>query len=77
MPMVRDEQGGGTEADGSKSGDYCSHCYQDGAFVLSDCSVDQMVARVKGKLAEMGVPPPAIDGMTAGIPSLRRWTATQ
>jgi len=34
MPMSRDEKGGGTNADGSKSAMYCSHCYAGGKFTL-------------------------------------------
>ena len=32
MPMRKDPQGGGTNADGSKSEKYCSYCYKDGSF---------------------------------------------
>lgn len=32
MPLKRDPQGGGTQADGSKSGHYCSYCYENGEF---------------------------------------------
>lgn len=32
MPMTPDTQYG-TEADGSPSADYCSHCYRGGSFV--------------------------------------------
>ena len=34
MPMKLDPQGGGTEADGSRSAKYCSYCYRDGAFLF-------------------------------------------
>jgi hypothetical protein len=27
MPLSKDAQGGGTEANGAKSTDFCSHCY--------------------------------------------------
>ena len=74
MPLSMDQQGGGTEADGTKSTEYCSHCYQNGAFTLPDLTVAQMQERVRGKLTEMSVPPPVIEGATAGIPSLRRWS---
>lgn len=47
MPLKRDEQGGGTEADGSKSAMYCSHCYQNGRFVLPDITVEQTQVRVR------------------------------
>ena len=36
MPLKKDPQGGGTNADGSKSEKYCSYCYQGGAFVGGD-----------------------------------------
>ncbi len=36
MPLKRDEQGGGTNAEGSRSTVYCSHCYQRGQFVSPD-----------------------------------------
>jgi len=35
MPMKQDPQGGGTNADGSKNADYCSYCYENGAFTFN------------------------------------------
>ncbi len=32
FPLKRDKNGGGTEKDGSLSTQYCSMCYQNGAF---------------------------------------------
>jgi len=32
MPMKKDPRGGGTDADGTRSPEYCSYCYQDGTF---------------------------------------------
>jgi len=32
MPMSKDQNGGGTNADASKSEKYCSHCYVNGEF---------------------------------------------
>jgi len=73
MPLSRDDRGGGTNADGSKSGMYCSHCYEGGRFTLPDITVSQMQERVKGKLKEAGFP-----GFLAGlfsrkVPKLERW----
>jgi len=34
MPLNKDEKFGGTEADGSLSKMYCSHCYGNGNFTL-------------------------------------------
>jgi len=42
MPMRLDERGGGTNAEGSKSGMYCSHCYEAGAFTLPNLSAAEM-----------------------------------
>ena len=39
MPMGDTDELYGTEADGSKSTDYCSYCYADGAFT-SECTMD-------------------------------------
>lgn len=43
MEMV-DGSDYGTEADESPCMDYCTHCYQDGAFVDPDLTIDQMSA---------------------------------
>ncbi|HEY2363758.1 MAG TPA: zinc ribbon domain-containing protein [Candidatus Angelobacter sp.] len=32
MPLSKDEQGGGTEADGVRSTEFCSHCYRGGSL---------------------------------------------
>jgi len=73
MPLGRDERGGGTNADGSKSRMYCSHCYEGGRFTLPDITAGEMQERVKGKLKESGFP-----GFLAGlfsrrVPKLERW----
>lgn len=73
MPLHRDEKGGGSNADGSKSTLYCSHCYENGKFVLPDITVAQMQERVKGKLKEFGFPGFLAGFFTRGIPKLARW----
>jgi len=75
MPLKRDALGGGSEADGSRSTKYCSHCYQDGRFVLPDISVGDMQARVRDKLGKMGFPRFMGGIFTRGIPKLERWRA--
>jgi hypothetical protein len=74
MPLSKDEQGGGTEADGTRSLLYCSHCYDLGKFRLPDLTVDQMIERVKGKMKEMHVPGLLSFFFTRGIPKLKRWS---
>lgn len=73
MPLDKDEQGGGTEADGSKSPMYCSKCYQNGKFLGSATTAAEMQELVKGKLKEMGFPAPIAWFFTLNIPSLERW----
>ncbi len=73
MPLKRDEQGGGTNADGSKSTVYCSHCFQRGEFVLVGITVEEMQGRVRQKLTEMGFPGFVAGLFTRGIPKLERW----
>ncbi len=74
MPMRRDEKGGGTNADGSKSGMYCSHCYEAGRFKLPDISAAEMQQRVQGKLREAGFPGVVAWVFTREIPKLARWS---
>jgi hypothetical protein len=74
MPMKRDELGGGTEADGSKSTMYCSHCYQQGKFTMPELGVDEMRQLVRGKLREFGFPGFMAGLFTRGIPRLERWS---
>ena len=73
MPLKKDELGGGTNADGSKSMKYCSRCYQDGKFTRPDFTVKQMQELVKGKMKEMGIPGFLTSFFTVGIPKLERW----
>jgi hypothetical protein len=74
MPLARDEGGGGTNADGSKSRMYCSHCYQAGRFTLPDITMEQMQERVKGKMKQMGFPGILAGLFTRKIPKLERWS---
>jgi len=73
MPLKRDEQGGGTEADGSRSHMYCSHCYERGRFTHPDLTASQMQERVREKLRQFGFPGFLAGLFTRRIPSLRRW----
>jgi hypothetical protein len=74
MPLSKDEKGGGTEANGEKSAQYCSHCYSSGRFTDPDLTVDQMIERVRGKMKEMHVPGFLAKSFTKDIPTLGRWT---
>jgi hypothetical protein len=73
MPLSKDEKGGGSEADGTKSIKYCSYCYQDGKFTAPDMTVDEMKTLVKEKLKEMKFPGFLAGLCAKGIPKLERW----
>jgi len=74
MPLKRDPEGGGTDADGTRSRAYCSHCYRDGRFTMPDITARQMQDRVRGKLREYGFPGFLAGFFTRRIPKLRRWS---
>jgi len=73
MPLAKDEKGGGTEADGTRSAMYCSRCYQQGKFTQPDMTANQMVDLVKGKMKEMHIPGFLSYFMVRNIPKLKRW----
>ena len=73
MPTKKDPQGGGTNADGTKSVMYCSFCYENGAFKWADCTVQQMQELCMGKLKEMRFPGFVAWLLTRSIPRLERW----
>ena len=73
MPLKRDDQGGGTNADGSQSDMYCSHCYVDGEFTQPDITVAEMQNQVNAKMKELGFPWFLSSLFTKRIPKLERW----
>lgn len=74
MPLSKDEGRGGTEKDGSKSKDYCSHCYQNGKFTKPDLTISQMQKQVKEMMQQkMHFPGFLADQFTKNIPNLKRW----
>lgn len=74
MPLKKDEQGGGTNKDGSQSTVYCSKCYEQGEFRNPGIdTAGKMQDFVKGKLKSMGFPGFVAGFFTKGIPKLERW----
>jgi len=75
MPLITEKAGDcrGSESDGSKSEKWCSLCYENGAFIDPDCTLEEMVTIVDRALQEQG----AWFGMRwmarKQIPSLERW----
>jgi len=75
MPMSTPEQFG-TEADGGHSNEYCTYCYQNGAFTL-DVDKDTFIAmQVKIAVEKLGVDEKQAREMaTTLLPTLKRWKA--
>ena len=69
----------GTNADGTKNGDYCIYCYKDGKF-LQDCTMDEMIEHCAQFVDEVNknLPRPMtkeeyIGQMKTYFPHLKRW----
>ena len=73
MPLKKDEKGGGSNADGSKSTMYCSHCYQQGKFTEQDITFQEMKDKVKGKIKSMGFGSLMAWFFTSNMHKLERW----
>ena len=73
MPMKKDKEGGGSEADGSRSTKYCSLCYQDGSFVHPEFDARQMQDFCVEQLRANGMPRFMAWLFTRQIPKLERW----
>lgn len=71
--MKRDEHGGGTHSDGSRSTMYCSHCYEGGQFTVRNITVDDMKERVRGKMKQIGFPGFMASLFTRNLHKLERW----
>ncbi len=73
MPLQYDPQGGGTEADGSRSSSYCSYCYADGLFKDPELTLESMQQRVRQLMRKRAAPWYIRAYMAHRIPTLKRW----
>jgi hypothetical protein len=73
MPLSKDESGGGTDADGTKSTHYCRHCYVLGRFTEPDLNAEQTAEKVRAKIKQMHIPAFLAKSLTKDIPKLERW----
>lgn len=73
MPLSKDPEGGGSEADGSRSSTYCSICYAEGAFRHPDASLSEFQAHCVDALAAKGMPRILAWAFTRGLGKLDRW----
>ncbi len=65
----------GTNADGSKSEDYCVYCFKDGAFTYPDATLEEMIEVCAGFLADYtGMShEEAVAQLSESMPKLKRW----
>ncbi|APZ41889.1 zinc ribbon domain-containing protein [Acidihalobacter ferrooxydans] len=73
MPLRFDPQGGGSEADGTRSPHWCSFCYAEGALREPGLSLSEMQARVDGLLRKRKAGKFARLYMRLRLRTLRRW----
>jgi len=75
MPLHTKKAGDcrGTEADGTKSEKWCSLCYQNGAFVGPDCTLEEMKEIVDNALKENGSGKLFRWMAAKQLPKLERW----
>ena len=72
MPMKKDPQGGGTNADGSKNAAYCSYCYQNGEFTFNG-TVKEFQELCRKMMVEGGHPKFTAWLFTRNMKRLPRW----
>lgn len=72
IPMSKDPQGGGTNADGSTNLKYCSYCYQNGAFMF-DGTVKEFQEFCRQQMVESGHNKLMAWLFTRGLKRLERW----
>lgn len=77
MPLTDEIMG--TNADGSRNGDYCIYCYKDGRFT-QDCTMEQMIDHCAKFTDEINkstgmnlTPEQAKEQMRGFFPNLKRW----
>ena len=77
MPLQNKKSGDsrGTEADGSKSEKWCKLCYEKGAFIGGDCTLDEMRTIVDNALKEQGSGRLMRWMAQKQLPRLERWKA--
>jgi len=65
----------GTNADGSKSEDYCVYCFKDGAFTYPDATLEEMIEVCAGFLADYSgmSEEEAAAKLSEYMPELKRW----
>ena len=75
MPLANDPHNGGTNKDTSKSGKYCSFCYQDGRFTDEGITLEEKIEKnIRIAVSKMNMQESAARAMAESIlPKLERW----
>ncbi len=73
MPLKKDLQGGGTNADGSINQQYCSYCYQSGAFTVDNVTVEEFQEYCRKAMIASGSSKFVAWLFTRGMKRLERW----
>lgn len=73
MPL-RIEEDFGTNADGSKSREYCRFCYQGGRFTDEGTTMEEKIEKMVSFAKSMRIPEENARKMAQNIlPTLKRW----
>ena len=73
MPMSKDPQQGGTNADGSQNKKYCSYCYSNGEFTYKCNDVKAFQEHCRQKMVEHGYNRFLAWLFTRNLARLERW----
>ncbi len=75
MPLSADFGNLGTNADGTKTDEYCSFCFQNGEFTAPNQTLEEMInSSIENMTADLNMPPEkAAELANSFIPKLRRW----
>ncbi len=75
MPLSADFGNLGTNADGTKTDEYCSLCFQNGEFTAPNQTLEEMInSSIENMTEDLNMPPEkAAELANSFIPKLRRW----
>jgi hypothetical protein len=73
MPMSKDPQSGGSNADGTRNEMYCSYCFQNGEFAGSEMTVTEFQEFCRREMIVGGSNRLVAWLFTRGMKRLERW----
>ena len=71
MPLEKDEHCG-TNTDGSKNEEYCTYCFQEGAFTQPDVTLDDMINKI-AEVTGQKMTPAETEKSKTFLSTLKRW----